>query len=156
MINVLFVCAGNTCRSPMCEYLLKDMLSKKDLTNEFVVESRGVCVSGSEFANQNAVKAVISLTNNDNIKKHVAKQVSTDIIKKSDYIFALDDFVFDYLLQVFEQVLNNKQPENLYLFNSSGVPDPYGSNFENYLGLARKINTSLEDILKNILKNISR
>ena len=37
MIKVMFVCLGNICRSPMAEFVLKDMVSKKGLSNEFYV-----------------------------------------------------------------------------------------------------------------------
>ena len=40
MINVLFVCWGNICRSPMSEFIFKDMVKKAGLEDEFHIESR--------------------------------------------------------------------------------------------------------------------
>nr|MCR5104200.1 low molecular weight phosphotyrosine protein phosphatase [Eubacterium sp.] len=40
MIKVLFVCHGNICRSPMAEFVFKDMVKKRGLENEFHIESR--------------------------------------------------------------------------------------------------------------------
>ena len=39
MIKVLFVCLGNICRSPMAEFIFKDMIYKKGLSNEFVIKN---------------------------------------------------------------------------------------------------------------------
>ena len=39
MIKILFVCHGNICRSPMAEFILKDMVEKRGLTSGFEVES---------------------------------------------------------------------------------------------------------------------
>lgn len=39
MPKILFVCHGNICRSPMAEFVLKDMVEKTDRTREFVIES---------------------------------------------------------------------------------------------------------------------
>ncbi len=39
MINVLFVCHGNICRSPMAEFVLKDMIHKRGLDDDFYVAS---------------------------------------------------------------------------------------------------------------------
>lgn len=41
MIKVLFVCHGNICRSPMAEFLLKDMIKKEGLADRFVIASAG-------------------------------------------------------------------------------------------------------------------
>ncbi len=39
MIKVLFVCLGNICRSPMAEYVFKDMVSKRGLSQNFEISS---------------------------------------------------------------------------------------------------------------------
>ena len=41
MTKVLFVCLGNICKSPMAEFLFKDMVSKNGLRDEFIIESAG-------------------------------------------------------------------------------------------------------------------
>lgn len=39
MIKILFVCHGNICRSPMAEFVMKDMLRKRGLESEFEIAS---------------------------------------------------------------------------------------------------------------------
>lgn len=39
MIKILFVCHGNICRSPMAEFVLKDMVKKMGIADEFVIAS---------------------------------------------------------------------------------------------------------------------
>ena len=39
MIRVLFVCHGNICRSPMAEFILKDMVQQKGIANLFLIRS---------------------------------------------------------------------------------------------------------------------
>lgn len=39
MIKILFVCHGNICRSPMAEFVFKDMVNKKGLTRQFQIDS---------------------------------------------------------------------------------------------------------------------
>lgn len=39
MIRVLFICHGNICRSPMAEFLLKDIVTKKGMDNQFLIAS---------------------------------------------------------------------------------------------------------------------
>ncbi len=39
MIKILFVCHGNICRSPMAEFVMKDMVSKKGLSKQFEINS---------------------------------------------------------------------------------------------------------------------
>ena len=39
MIKVMFVCHGNICRSPMAEYVLKDMVEKRGIKDKFYIAS---------------------------------------------------------------------------------------------------------------------
>ena len=39
MIRVLFICHGNICRSPMAEFVFKDMINKKQLQSDFYIAS---------------------------------------------------------------------------------------------------------------------
>ena len=40
MIKILFVCHGNICRSPMAEFVMKDMIRKAGLEDQFVIDSK--------------------------------------------------------------------------------------------------------------------
>lgn len=39
MIKILFICHGNICRSPMAEFIMKDLLTKQGLSDQFYVAS---------------------------------------------------------------------------------------------------------------------
>ena len=39
MVKIMFVCHGNICRSPMAEFIFKDMLKDRGLENNFLVQS---------------------------------------------------------------------------------------------------------------------
>ena len=39
MIRILFVCHGNICRSPMAEFIMKDLVAKRGVADKFYIES---------------------------------------------------------------------------------------------------------------------
>ena len=39
MIKILFICHGNICRSPMAEFVMKDLVAEKGLADEFIIAS---------------------------------------------------------------------------------------------------------------------
>ena len=49
MIKIMFVCLGNICRSPMAEFVLKDMVKKIGLEKEFLIKSSAT--SSEELGN---------------------------------------------------------------------------------------------------------
>ena len=49
MVKILFVCHGNICRSPMAEFVLKDMVKKAGVQDEFLI--RSVATSTEELGN---------------------------------------------------------------------------------------------------------
>ena len=49
MVKVLFVCLGNICRSPMAEFILKDIVKKRGLENEFIIDSAATSGYNEKF-----------------------------------------------------------------------------------------------------------
>lgn len=49
MIKILFVCLGNICRSPMAEFVFKDMVKKRGLSDLFLIAS--AATSSEEIGN---------------------------------------------------------------------------------------------------------
>ena len=49
MIRVLFVCHGNICRSPMAEFVMKDLVSKRGLEDQFYIASAATSIE--EYGN---------------------------------------------------------------------------------------------------------
>lgn len=91
MHRILFVCFGNICRSPMAEFISKDLVQKRGLAGDFHIESRGT--SAEELGNPVYPPAKAEL------KKHgidSASKVSIQL-KKADYD------AFDLLIAMDEQ-----------------------------------------------------
>jgi protein-tyrosine-phosphatase len=84
-MNILFVCTGNTCRSPMAEGLFKDMLKKNNIDN-IRVSSAGISVFPGEQANEKAIKALKE--KGIDIRSHRARQAIEEI-DKADLIWAM-------------------------------------------------------------------
>ena len=89
MIKVLFICHGNICRSPMAEFVLKDMLSVRGLSDKYLVES--AATSTEELGNPVYPPARRKLLDHgiDCTGKR-ARQLCREDYKKFDYLIGMD------------------------------------------------------------------
>jgi len=81
--NILVVCVGNICRSPMAEALLKQRFPEKN------IDSAGVGALVGHRADPAAIK--IMEQQNIDITSHVAKQIDENLALKADLIFTMSD-----------------------------------------------------------------
>ena len=81
MQKILFVCRGNICRSPMAEFVFKDMVAKRGLDNEFYI--RSAATSSEEIGNGIYPPAAYELGRN-NIA--IDKEKRATRITRDDYI----------------------------------------------------------------------
>jgi len=81
--NILVVCVGNICRSPMAEALLKQRFPEKN------IDSAGVGALVDHGADPAAIK--IMEQQNIDITSHVAKQIDESLALKADLIFTMSD-----------------------------------------------------------------
>ena len=89
MTKILFVCHGNICRSPMAEFLMKELVSDKGLENDFYIES--AATSTEEIGNgvYPPVKRILSSRGIDCSGKH-ARQMTRADYDRFDYIVCMD------------------------------------------------------------------
>ncbi len=132
-MNVIFVCTGNTCRSPMAEYYLKS----KNLTNINVC-SRGF--SCGEKANPNSI-AVMSEVGID-INEHISNCINPDDIQKADAIICMTESHKQMLL------LSGALPNKLYVLGG-GITDPFGCDIDTYRICRDKIFTAIDALIND-------
>lgn len=91
MIRVLFVCHGNICRSTMAEFVLKDMVARRGLADEFEIES--AATSTEEIGNPVHTGTVGELRRHGigGFEKKRARQLRRDDYDAFDLIIGMDE-----------------------------------------------------------------
>ncbi|HHX70896.1 MAG: low molecular weight protein arginine phosphatase [Miniphocaeibacter sp.] len=120
-MNILFICTGNTCRSPMAEYIFNDMSKKSGLTH--IAKSSGIAASG-DYASKNAILSMSDI--GIDITGHISSQVSKEKIDWADIVLVMGNSHLDILKQYFpneEKIFLLKE----FVDDEKGeITDPYG------------------------------
>ncbi len=107
MYNILFVCYGNICRSPMAEMIFKDLVYKNN--KRFLFNCSSAAISMEEYGNDIYPKAKEVLEeHNVTIERHSATVVNKDDYRKYDYIVCMDNNNYNNLLKIFGGDPDNK------------------------------------------------
>ena len=100
MVKVLFVCHGNICRSPMGEYVLKDLVKKAGLSHRFEISS--AAVSTEEIGNPVYPPARAELRRHGiDCTGHRARQITREDLDRYDRIYYMDGSNARWLRRMF-------------------------------------------------------
>lgn len=89
MINILFVCHGNICRSPMAEFVMKDLVKKAGLERSFHIES--AATSTEEIGNPVYPPARRKLAEHGiSSDGHAARQLRIEDYRRFDLLIGMD------------------------------------------------------------------
>ena len=119
MIKILFLCHGNICRSPMGEYILKDLVKKAGREGEFFIDS--AAVSREEIGNPVYPPARRELQKHGvACGGHRARQVTLADYQSFDRIYYMDSSNARYLARLLPQDSDKIRP-----LLSRDVADPW-------------------------------
>ena len=91
MKKILFVCHGNICRSPMAEFVMKDLVQKAGLTDHFYIES--AATSTEEIGNEVYPPAKRKLAEHGiSCKGKTARQMTRSDYQRFDLLIGMDDW----------------------------------------------------------------
>ena len=130
MIKILFVCHGNICRSPMAEFVMKDLVKKEGREKEFLIES--AATSTEEIGNPVHRGTRQKLAQfNISVSGKIARQMTEKDYEEFDYIIAMDSFNTRSIARIVE----DKDGKVSKLLNFAGekgdIADPwYTGNFD--------------------------
>lgn len=139
MVNVLFVCTGNTCRSPMAEGLFADLIRRWKIEG-IRCESAGLAAFPGDAPGENAVKAAKEM--GTDISSHRSRGLSMPLAEMTD--------LFVCMTYEHEQAIKRVIPDAKTTVLSGGVSDPYGGNIWAYRKCADKILDGFQDLVNEI------
>ena len=100
MIKILFCCHGNICRSPMAEFVMKDLVKKAGREKEFHIAS--AAVSREEIGNPVYPPARRELAKHGiRCDGHAAHQITRKELEEYDYLYYMDASNGRYLRRLF-------------------------------------------------------
>jgi len=151
--RVLFVCTGNTCRSPLAQLLLEKYLSHERayFGDRYEIISRGIsAVFGLSVSS--SIASILKDNEDIDIRRFCSKKLDRQILLSSDLIFTMEEIQKNYILKleptIEGRVFNLKKflPPEL----ERDIPDPIGASrvaYENVYSLIKEAVLELKDWL---------
>lgn len=149
MIKILFVCHGNICRSPMAEFVMKDLVNKKGMADQFEIAS--AATSTEEIGNPVYPPAKRKLKEHGiSCEGKTARQMTKEDYVYYDYIIAMDRFNLKNMTMFIGNDPDNKVSLLMDFTHRPGdVADPWYTGdfdatwndvYEGCVGILKKLN----------------
>lgn len=147
--HVTFVCAGNICRSPMAEGLLKDaLLHAPEPLCSIRVISCGTSTDDGMLAHEDAVLAMSA--RGIDIGRHRSRVVTRDIVARSLALFSMS---YKYLAHL-RSWYPNVMPADAFVMrelmpppDNGGIIDPFNSGLEAYIRCRDRMSEAIPSIV---------
>jgi ribosomal-protein-alanine N-acetyltransferase len=142
MKKIMFICSGNTCRSPLAEGLFKKYLKENNI-NDIDVSSAGVGAFPGDAVSINSI--LVAVNRGVDISEHRARNINPEHLLTTDLFFCMSDSHKQVLLRHCDE-------SKIVVLN---VPDPYGRPIENYEECAKMLESHFPLILEKIQSTVT-
>ena len=157
--TILFVCTGNTCRSPMAEHLLRDMFKKREIKG-WEIKSAGISAwPGGKISSE-----TLEVLEDEEIDAddHEVTQVNKELLIEADIILTMTETHKNHLKSI-ENISVKKLftlKELIAENDDLDILDPYGQSLEVYKQTKNEIKDYLEEFIELLelenLQNIAK
>ncbi|HLJ97858.1 MAG TPA: L-threonylcarbamoyladenylate synthase [Gemmataceae bacterium] len=146
---IVFVCTGNTCRSPLAEVLCKKLLAERlgctpeELPHRgFMVMSAGLAASMGGEAAPEAIETAREL--GADLRGHMSRPLTAKLVAQADFLITMTN---SHLLALASQYRGLGPRPRLLSEHDEDLPDPIGCEIGVYQACARQILRDLEALL---------
>jgi len=151
--SILFICSGNTCRSPMAEGLCKKHLAEKLNAKTEELLERGYLISSAGttayFGTQASKESILAMKEMDvDITGHKPSPVNLTKIDMADWIFTMTRSHLQTLLH-WNPFIEDRA--KLLREDDENISDPFGGTLEEYKRCAESIENEIKRMIKEFL-----
>ncbi len=151
-MNIIFVCTGNTCRSPMAEGYFRDLCDKANI--EINISSAGIAAGNGMRTSQNSINALKKY--DIDISELRSSPLTLDDLEKNDLIITMGN---SHKAQIVYNVPESESKIHLLLeymdCPNDDVADPFGGNQEIYNACFAEMKPALDNLLLDLIAKLT-
>lgn len=147
MKKILFICTGNTCRSPMAHALFNHYLNSKD---EYLAVSAGIMAETGDRASEYAILALKNY--GIDLSHHRARSLEYGLLKDAHLVLCMTKSHKEALISLFPPMADKIFTLSEYggILDFGDIGDPYGRSLKCYEETADQIKTALVKVLERL------
>lgn len=149
-MNVLFVCTGNTCRSPLAEAFAKAAAARRGITN-FTASSAGTNAWDGSPASDGAL--LVGIERQADLGAHRSRKLTRDMVAAADLVLVMSSAHLEPVRQLGGggkvHLIDEYGSDGK---SSDGVSDPFGGALDGYRDAADSLQRAIEGMFDRLTR----
>ncbi|NLZ38063.1 MAG: low molecular weight protein arginine phosphatase [Firmicutes bacterium] len=145
---LLFVCTGNTCRSPLAQVIAARLLEKEGLS-DWTVASAGLAALNGMSASRQAL--TVANTLGLDLALHQSRSLTEELAAKAELILVMTQAHKEMLLKILPQYGEKVFTLKEFIGQTGDIADPFGGSVAVYMETAQE----LQDLLQLAVKKLA-